>query len=104
MHRHSAGVAALALWIAGISWAGQVPGALPPTATSLTLPQAVAIALKSHPQIATAPNVAAAAGQRVTEARAPYYPTINAEVTGSQGLYASRLGAGSISTSLLFNR
>jgi len=104
MRRHYARVAALTTWIAGIAWAGQVPGTLPPAATPLTLPQAVAIALKNHPQIATAQNVAAAAGQRVTEAKAPYYPTINGEITGSQGLYASRLGAGSISTSLLFSR
>jgi len=104
MHKHSVGVAALALWIAGIAWAGQVPGTLPPTATQLTLPQAVAIAIKNHPQIATAQNLAAAAGERITEARAPYYPTIDGQITGSQGLYASRLGAGSISTSLLFSR
>lgn len=104
MRRHSARAAALTLWMAGISWAEQVPGSLLTATTPLTLPQAVAIALKNHPQIATAQNVAAAAGQRVTVAKAPYYPTINGEITGSQGLYASRLGAGSISTSLLFSR
>ena len=38
------------------------------------------------------------------EARAPYYPALNAEFTGSQGLYNSRLGAGYITTSSLFNR
>lgn len=105
MHRHSVGVSTLTFWIAGIAWAGQVPGTPPlPVATPLTLPQAVAIALKNHPQIATAQNLAAAAGQRVTEAKAPYYPAIDGEITGSQGLYGSRLGAGSISTSLLFSR
>jgi outer membrane protein len=71
---------------------------------NLTLPQAVAIALQNHPQIAVAQNIEAAAGQRVTEARAPYYPFVNGEVTGSQGDYLSRIGAGALSASQLFNR
>jgi len=70
----------------------------------LTLPQAEALAFKNHPQIATAQNLAAAAAQGITEARAAYYPTIDGEITGSQGLNLSRLGAGAISSSLLFNR
>jgi outer membrane protein len=73
-------------------------------AQTLTLPQAVAIALQNHPQIAVAQNIEAAAGQRITEARAPYYPFVNGEVTGSQGDYLSRIGAGALSASQLFNR
>jgi len=88
---------------------GQVPGTLPtpappPSNGPLTLEQAEAIAFKNHPQIATAQSLASVASQNVTEARAPYYPTIDGEITGSQGLYESRLGAGSLSASLLFNR
>src|ERR1051326_9076001 len=47
----------------------------------LTLPQAVAMATQSHPQIAAARQTAAAAGQRITETRAPYYPVVNGEIT-----------------------
>jgi outer membrane protein len=40
----------------------------------------------------------------VVEARASYYPTITGEVTGSQALSLSRLGAGLLPASALFNR
>ena len=76
----------------------------PPAQQTLTLAQAEAIALKNHPKIAAAQNIEYAAGQRVTDARAPYYPELNAELTGSQANYGSRLGAGAINDSLLFNR
>jgi len=62
------------------------------------------MALKSHPQIAAAQNVEAAVGQGVVEARAAYYPVIAGEITASQGLDLSRLGAGALSASLLFDR
>lgn len=71
---------------------------------SLTLPQAEAIALKNHPQIAAARNIAAASAQGITQARAAYYPTIDGEITSAQGLNLSRLGAGSLSASLLLSR
>jgi outer membrane protein len=86
----------LLLLAASIAW-GQSP-------PMLTLPQATAMAIQNHPRIAAAQNTAAAAGQRITEARSAYYPTIDAEITESQGLYGSRLGAGSLSSSLLFSR
>jgi outer membrane protein len=70
----------------------------------LSLAQAVSIALQNHPRIAAAQNLESAAGQRVTEARAPYYPVINAEVTASQAYYGSRIGAGTLQASMLFNR
>jgi outer membrane protein len=73
-------------------------------APPLTLPQATAMAIQNHPQIAAAQNIAAAAGQHITESRAAYFPTIDGEITESQGLYGSRLGAGSLSSSLLFSR
>ncbi|MGA2599611.1 MAG: TolC family protein [Bryobacteraceae bacterium] len=83
---------------------GQVPGTIPPAGPPLTLEQATAMAIKAHPQVGVAQNMAAAAGQHITEARSAYYPAIDGEITASQGLYQSRLGAGSITTSLLFNR
>jgi outer membrane protein len=96
----------LALLTAGAPLFSQTPATPPVSAATpvLTLPQAVQLALRNHPQIAIAQNTQSAAGQRVTQARAAYYPALNAEVTGSQGLYGSRIGAGTLSTSLLFNR
>jgi outer membrane protein len=88
----------------GFAWAAlaQTP---PSTDTAtLTLAQAEAIALKNHPRIAAAQNFESAAEQRVTQARAPYYPLLNAEITASQANYGARLGAGALSDSLLFNR
>jgi outer membrane protein len=62
------------------------------------------MAIKNHPQVATARNVALETGQHVVEARASYYPAIAGEVTGTQGLFGSRLGAGTLSASRLFDR
>jgi outer membrane protein len=80
---------------------GQLAAQAPAT---LTLQQAEALALKNHPQILAAQNEASYTGQQVIEARAPYYPFVNADVTGSQGKTNSRIGAGSVSASRLFDR
>ncbi len=77
---------------------------MPVTGPALTLPQAVQLAIQNHPQIVAAQNIQSAAGQRVVEARAPYYPALNADLTASQALFNSRIGAGYLSTSSLFNR
>jgi outer membrane protein len=79
--------------------AGQTPA--PPR---LTLEQAAALAIKNHPQVATARNVAAAAGQHVVEAKSSYYPTIDGEITGTQANSLGRIGAGILPASSLFNR
>jgi outer membrane protein len=95
--------------LVSVASAQQVPPA-PSAATGLTpqaplnLPQATAMAIQRHPQIAAAQNTASSAGQRITESKAAYYPALNAEITGAQGLSASRLGAGALSASQLFNR
>jgi len=117
----------LTLWGGSVARAAQVPAAptsplpaspaVPQTSPAtlpsapaapgqavLTLPQATAMALQSHPQIAAARQTAAAAGQRITETRAPYYPVVNGEITGGQGLAQSRIGAGALSASQLFSR
>lgn len=73
-------------------------------AQTLTLPQAVSIAIQNHPRIAAAQNIESAAGQRITEARAPYYPSVSGEITGSQANSLSRVGAGFLTTSALFSR
>jgi len=72
--------------------------------SALTLPQAVSIAIQNHPRIAAAQNIESAAGQRITQARAPYYPTVSGEITGSQANSLRRVGAGFLTTSALFSR
>src|SRR5450432_967244 len=92
------------IFLLGTLVAGVALSQTNPPAQTLTLAHAEAIALKNHPKIAAAQNIEYAAGQRVTEARSPYYPVLNAEVTSSQANYGARLGAGAINDSLLFNR
>jgi outer membrane protein len=70
----------------------------------LNLRDAVAMALHNHPQVIAAQNETFAQNERITEARANYYPAVNGEVTGSAGNIGARIGAGFISTSRLFNR
>lgn len=70
----------------------------------LTLQEAVAIAVKNHPQIQGAQNEANFAHEQIIINRAAYYPTLNGDITGSQGNDLSRIGAGELSASRLFNR
>jgi outer membrane protein len=72
--------------------------------TTLTLQQAEAIAIQNHPQIQAAQNEANFAQQQVVINRAPYYPMVNGEITGSQGNDLARIGAGDLSASRLFDR
>jgi outer membrane protein len=74
------------------------------TAPRLTLQDAVAAAIQNHPQIQAAQHEADFAHQQIVINRAAYYPTINGEVTASQGNALSRIGAGELSASRLFNR
>ena len=70
----------------------------------LTLQQAEAIAIQNHPQIQAAQNEVNFAQQQIVINRAPYYPAVSGEITGSQGNDLSRIGAGDLSASRLFNR
>ena len=83
---------------------GSLAFAQPPGSAKLTLAEAEAMAIKNHPQVATARNVAAAAGQHVVEAKSQYYPTVDAEITGTQACSLCRIGAGLLPASALFNR
>jgi outer membrane protein len=94
---HKKLTAAVLLFAAGKGFSQTAP-------QTLTLAQAEAIAFQNHPRIAAAQNVELASGQRVVEARSAYYPVVSAEVTASQANYLSRLGAGFLTTSALFNR
>lgn len=69
----------------------------------LTLREAEMIALQNHPQIQAAQNEAQYANQQVTVNRSPYYPVVSADVTGSQAVHDSRVGAGFITDSRLFD-
>lgn len=103
MGSHRLRLAVLIVMAADLWCRAQAPGT-PAPPTPLTLPEAEQIAFKNHPQIAAAKDVAAAAVEGITQARAAYYPVIDGEITGAQGLGLSRLGAGSLSASLLFSR
>jgi outer membrane protein len=70
----------------------------------LTLLEAEALALKNHPQVQAAQNEVNFANQQIVINRAPYYPTLRGEITGSQGNDLSRIGAGDLSASRLFDR
>jgi outer membrane protein len=74
------------------------------TPVRLTLADAKAIALSNHPQILTAQNEMAYANQQVVASRAPYFPTIAADLTGTEGNALARVGAGALSATRLFNR
>ena len=78
--------------------------AQPAAPIRLSLHEAEALALKNHPQVQAAQHAAAAVNQRVDEARAAYYPLLAGDITGSQGNPQGRIGAGSLTTSRLFNR
>ena len=70
----------------------------------LTLRQAEDLALKNHPQVLAAQALSSAAGEQVREVRSAYYPTLNADLTGSQGNSGARIGAGALVASRLFDR
>lgn len=70
----------------------------------LTLQQAEALAVKNHPQIQAAQNEVNFANQQIVINRAPYFPAINGDVTGSQSYDGSRIGAGNLQASRLFQR
>jgi outer membrane protein len=96
----------------GIAWACAL-GALAcaatgvaqnPTPEKLTLRQAEDLALKNHPQVMAAQDLSLAAGEQVREARSAYFPTLNADLTGSQANTEARIGAGALVASRLFDR
>jgi outer membrane protein len=71
---------------------------------TLTLQQAEALAIQNHPQIQAAQNEINYSNQQIIQDRSVYYPNVVGNVTGSQGNKDSRIGAGDLSASRLFNR
>jgi len=94
---HAASAASFTLLFATFAAAQQ-------TTPHLTLQQAEQIALASHPQVQAARNEVAYANQLITETRSAYFPTLAADLTGSQASHDARIGAGFLSDSALFNR
>lgn len=74
------------------------------TPATLTLKEAEQSALKNHPAVLAARYDALAASQGVREARSAYFPDVSADVTGSIADKDSRIGAGFLTDSRLFNR
>ena len=75
-----------------------------PAAFHVTLQEAVALALKNHPQVLAAQDVISTEDQRIREARSAYYPTFNGDATATQGNPQGRIGAGYLTDSRLFDR
>lgn len=76
-------------------------GQAPP---KLSLRQAELEALRSHPQVLAARSEIGAASEQITESRSAYYPEVTGSLTGSQANVNSRIGAGILTASRLFNR
>jgi outer membrane protein len=74
------------------------------TPPMLTLQQAKAMAVTNHPQIQAAQNEINFANQQIVINRAPYYPGVSGDITGSQGNNLARIGAGDLPASRLFDR
>jgi outer membrane protein len=71
---------------------------------SLTLHEAEQIALRNHPQIQAALDIASASKAQVTEARSAYYPTIYGSLTGAYAENNSRIGAGALNNPVIYDR
>ena len=94
--------------VAGALGTGQWPcgcfAQTPRPPPKLTLKDAEALAIKNHPQILAAQSEVGYANQQVVETRSAYYPTVAADLTGSEANNGARIGAGFLTDSRLFNR
>jgi len=99
MNRRSLAWAALMLACATGAWP-QAPATPPP----LTLKDAQALAIKNHPEVQAAQFNYQASQQAIAEARAAYFPTLDGDLTGSQANPQSRIGAGYLTASRLWDR
>jgi outer membrane protein len=70
----------------------------------LSLREAEVMAVKNHPRVLASQANYLRADQIVRETRSAYYPALNSDLTGSQATDNSRIGAGFLSSSRLFNR
>ena len=88
-----------------IAFIGIASAQVPPNPSPrLTLQDAVGMALQNHPQVLAAQNEINVANQEVVQARAPLFPVVSGDLTGSQANHGARIGAGFLNASSLFNR
>jgi outer membrane protein len=74
------------------------------TPLKLTLPEAEALAVKQHPQLAAANLLTRAAGEVTRETRSPLYPQLSGVATAVGALNNSRIGAGFLNAGSLLDR
>jgi outer membrane protein len=86
----------LAALIAGVAFA-QAP-------QQLTLGQAEQLAIRNHPQIEAASNMALAAKAQVTQARSAYYPVVYGSATAADAENSSRIAAGALNNPIIYER
>src|SRR5580704_9101234 len=84
--------------------AGACFGQTAPATAPLTLKEAEALAIKNHPQVQAAQLNYQASQQAVGEARSAYFPSLQGDITASQANPQSRIGAGYLSASRLWDR
>jgi outer membrane protein len=70
----------------------------------LTLTEAEQIAVRNHPRIQAAVNLASAAKAQVTQARSAYYPTVYGSLTGAYAESNSRIAAGVLNNPIIYDR
>jgi outer membrane protein len=80
------------------------PGTPAPGAMKLTLAEAEQLALKNNPQISRAQYQASAYGQITQEFRAAYFPMLEGNVTAVGADSGSRIAAGALNNSIVYNR
>lgn len=85
----------------GVGGRARAQGTAP---VQLTLKDAEALAIKNHPQVLAARATSLEFNQLVVETRSAYFPTLDAGLTGSGGNPQSRIGAGYLAASRLFDR
>jgi len=78
--------------------------AIAQTSQSLTLHEAEQLALRNHPQIQAAVDIASASKAQVTQTRSAYYPTIYGSLTGAYAENNSRIGAGALNNPVIYDR
>ena len=94
----------------GPAQAGPMPSSLAAqpqgnsTPQELNLQDAQNIALKNHPQIQAATQLARAASAQVTEVRSAYYPQANGSFTGTEAQTGSRIAAGFLNSPSVFDK
>jgi outer membrane protein len=91
----------------------QTPAPAPPPASApaaalaavpLSLPDAERMAVQNHPRIQSSKSLATAASAQVREARAAYYPTATASLTGVESETNSRIAAGGLNNPIVYDR